>query len=324
MPHSSDRPRLLAAAFELPFEGLAMRPVGDARADHVRYLDRDLAVMVENYFSTTLDPDALDEAARAAWWARMDAGWSRPSDNPRETYVRRYWLVDDGVVVGTLGHQKDPGNHLVYLFSLYVTPSARGRRVASRALSLAERSAVAAGYFGIAVPTLWLWQRAVRYYLREGLWVRMWKHDLQFQRCPSFPRMECTFDATEARCSMEVDGAMTEMLRARRDGSVLELEKTEAYAALWRETKYYEIASSLESTFAVRLALEGWPLVRAENVGREVYSDMGSPEALADKIEWWEALGRDAGYVVDTPRIEAMAYRSRAELDDDDGLDDAP
>lgn len=61
-------------------------------------------------------------------------------------------------------------------------------------------------------------------------------------------------------------------------------------------------------TFALHLALAGWPLVRAAELWERRYdwSDLGMPEGLAYKITVFEEIARARGYDVRTPRIPGV------------------
>jgi hypothetical protein len=60
----------------------------------------------------------------------------------------------------------------------------------------------------------------------------------------------------------------------------------------------------------------GWPLARSQKDWDEsYYADAGPPEALAYKIEIWEAWERKNGWRVETPRIPGLAYPTWDELE---------
>jgi hypothetical protein len=70
-----------------------------------------------------------------------------------------------------------------------------------------------------------------------------------------------------------------------------------------------------ESTLAVAIASRGWPLARSPALLEEMRGgDAGAPEALAERIRWWEAWERERGWIVETPRIPGSTYPSLAEL----------
>jgi hypothetical protein len=70
-------------------------------------------------------------------------------------------------------------------------------------------------------------------------------------------------------------------------------------------------------TFALHLALAGWPLVRSEEAWEHRYhwSDGGEPEGLAYKIEIFEAVFRERGFEIRTPRLPGLKYRDLDEIE---------
>jgi hypothetical protein len=70
------------------------------------------------------------------------------------------------------------------------------------------------------------------------------------------------------------------------------------------------------------VSLAGWPLIRSEEAWerRWHWSGAGEPEGLAYKIEIFEAVYRERGFDVRTPRIPGIQYRSLEEIDADDSL----
>jgi hypothetical protein len=63
------------------------------------------------------------------------------------------------------------------------------------------------------------------------------------------------------------------------------------------------------STFAVALAVHGWPLLRAgDDIDDAAVYDAGGPSVLAYKIGMFEALDRASGFDVRTPRIPGLPY----------------
>lgn len=71
------------------------------------------------------------------------------------------------------------------------------------------------------------------------------------------------------------------------------------------------------STFAVALAVNRWPLLRA-GLDEVAGYDVGGPDVLARKIAIFEFLDRRNGFDVRTPRIPGLPYEAIArELVDD-------
>jgi hypothetical protein len=69
------------------------------------------------------------------------------------------------------------------------------------------------------------------------------------------------------------------------------------------------------STFAVALAVHGWPLLRAgEDIHEAAVYDAGGPNVLAYKIGLFEAVDRANGFDVRTPRIPGLPYDAIARV----------
>ncbi|MGH7554123.1 MAG: hypothetical protein ACREMQ_13970 [Longimicrobiales bacterium] len=72
------------------------------------------------------------------------------------------------------------------------------------------------------------------------------------------------------------------------------------------------------TTLALAITLARWPLIRSEHHWHQARtSDLLHPEALADRIQFWEALAGKYGWRVVTPRIPGLDYPSWTELEED-------
>lgn len=270
------------------------------------WLDCDLAVLAENRLGDRTDPHELDKDRRADWKKRATS--ERASRlGARSKYETCHWLLEDGERVGTIAIWNSTlGSPVARLSSFYVFPAKRSRGVGGRALAR-MREIFARHRLGIRLETSWSWQRTVRFYQRAGMWVYMWKRDLALGAFHDTPPPHIEVGEREAHLSVRVDGEEIVLQRARRRGDVLELddpprelEDDERLGRAWWEAS---------STLSLALALEGWPLVRSPEMWERMhYADAGPPEALAYKIEIWEAWDRHHGWIVDTPRIPGLAY----------------
>jgi GNAT superfamily N-acetyltransferase len=306
--------RLLAAHERLVRHGV-LSPLSTDPAEVQLWMDCQLASMVENRFFVPVDPMTLATAERDRWRKAALAPDERLDDpHTLDWFLRAYWLTSEGERVGTLALDHGPGTRLLAVSSLYVLPPRRRHGAAGRALRLAYEAARAEGIPGLRIPTHWTWQSAVRFYAARGLWVTSWKHSLAFtiQDLPPY-RIEMSGD--RARFAIELDGRWHVAVEARRGGDRL----------LWHETPVLERMTEERSpavwlvpeTFAVGLALEGWPLIRSDELWakRHQFSDCGPPEGLAYKIEIFEALDRRSGFDVRTPRIPGLRYRDFDDID---------
>lgn len=269
----------------------------------------ELASLVEGHLHEQVDVDRLSDEERLAREHRVtyDGGLLR---SPHGGYNIPFWLLADGRRVGTIAvATMFSGLGLLSVSSLYVDPSARRRGLARRALEATLRAAIANGGHGLRLDTDWTWQPSVRFYARIGMWVWMWKHDLVFTWQPQLPDYRVEMGQKEARFLIERDDAWRTVVTAQNLGERLGWETHD----LGREP--LDVSHSVSGTFALHLALAGWPLIRSDESWERRYnwSDAGEPEGLAYKIEIFEAVCRQRGFEVRTPRIPGLQYR---DLDD--------
>lgn len=283
-----------------------LAPVATDGPEARAWLDCDLASLAENWLGDRRDPRDLDEARRADWQARaLD---EHPmSIARRNEYDRCYWLLEDGERVGTLAlANSSRGSKRLYLASLYVLPTHRGRGTGRRAMGKVMNTLRRHG-LGFRLDTSWCWQRTVRFYLQLGLWVYMWKRDLSFCWDPGTPPPRIDVIEATASLSVTLGGAPIVLARAHRGADTLFLEESPRTRP--RDERLGEAYWHAESTLALALALHGWPLVRSREAWeRSYYADAGAPEALAYKLTLWEAWAHKRGWLVNTPRIPGVEY----------------
>jgi ribosomal protein S18 acetylase RimI-like enzyme len=294
----------------LTAEGV-IEPLSGEEAENRNWNVCELESLAEGNFHLQLDGDGLSEEERLAYERRVTFD-GNPFASPHDTYRLPFWLLADGRRVGTIAiGTMYSGLGLVSISSLYVNPAERRRNIARRALEAVLRTAITHGAGGIRLDTHWTWQPAVRFYARIGMWVRMWKHDLVFTWRPDLPPYRVEIEGSEARFLIQQDGRWRAVVTARNLGDRLGWEAEN----LPRES--IELSHSIPGTFAIHLALAGWPLVRSEEAWehRHYWSDAGDPEGLGYKIEIFEAVARERGFDVRTPRIPGIQYRGLAEID---------
>ncbi len=301
----------VAAAHEDLVRGGAVEPLADE--DERLWLDCDLASLAENRLGDVKDPRALDDARRAEWSARATTD-EACSMRVRRSFERCYWLRDGASRVGTIAVSTSTlGGAALRVSSLYVFPSHRHAGVGRRALERV-RATLALRNLGVSLETSWCWQRSVRFYLRAGFWLRMWKRDLQFVSYPNTPPPAIIVAEDEITLSARAAEGPVVLSRARRRGDTLELTKIDK-EKVERDPALRDAWWLASSTMALAMALAGWPLVRSpEEYERSWAADGGPPEALARRIVIWEALDRHYGFRVDAPRIRGLAYATWDEL----------
>jgi GNAT superfamily N-acetyltransferase len=197
------------------------------------------------------------------------------------------------------------GLDLLSIESLYVDPAARRRGIARRALEAVFQAAVDHGTGGLRLDTNWTWQPAVRFYAHIGMWVWMWKHNLVFTWRRDLPPYRVEIGASQAHFLIQQGKRWRSVVTARPLGDRLGWEPS----GLKRQLG--EAHHHVPGTFALHLALAGWPLIRSDEAWERRYhwSDSGEPEGLAYKIEVFEAIERERGLDVRTPRIPGLQYQ---------------
>jgi hypothetical protein len=281
----------------------------DPGPDEAAWRDCELASFAENRLGDDADPREISDDRRTLWAARATTeALSLPS---QRSWDRCYWLVEDGRRIGTIALASSLlGGLRVRVGSLYVYPPERGRSVVRRVLG-ELRAALGRQGLGLRLSTSWTWQRPLRLYLRMGMWVRMWKHDLDLFWDARSPAPEIAFTGDRATLSVTIEGETQLLAEARREGDRLDF-----FDESVRRSDVAGLRFDAASTLALALALEGWPLIRsAEEWQQSYWADGGPPEALAYKITLWEAWCGKHGWRVETPRIPGLEYPTWSELE---------
>jgi hypothetical protein len=185
---------------------------------------------------------------------------------------------------------------------------ARGRGIAARALGALYDAAIEVGLDGVYLNTNWSWQPAVRFYLRLGFWVRNWKHCLLLMRARELCAYRVEIDGARATFVARLGDAWTPLIDAEHRGTILGWSQRAAFESL--DDQDSPLVYLAPGTFALHLALRGWPLVRSADLRERRYEwcDMGMPEGLAYKIAVFEAVDREHGFDLRTPLIPGVDY----------------
>ena len=149
----------------------------------------------------------------------------------------------------------------------------------------------------------------MRFYLRLGFWVRNWKHSLVLMRSRELLPYRVEVDARRATLSVQMaEDTWTPIIDADNCGDSLGWFERVAFGSPTDD--FSPVQYLAPGTFALHLALRGWPLVRSADhwAERHRWCDMGMPEGLAYKIAVFEAVDRERGYDVRTPRIPGLDY----------------
>ncbi len=299
-----------------------LRPVDVGCLDECRlWRACQLCTYLEYRLQGVPDPRSLTEAAIQDWSRRGLASGERLGDPAELGYYHPYWLMIDGSFVGSLALALwDPGwgETFMWVASLYVFKEWRRRGHGGDVMAELEALAARLDLGGIRLDTHWVWQDAVRLYLRRGFWVANWKRGLSLVRYASDPSYmvrhhECRLDFV-----LNDPGGLASrpipLISASREGDRL----------IWEDHRPVQPLPGLdtgsrgavEPTFALWLAMAGWPLIRSPEhwAERHHWSDTGMPEGLAYKITVFEAYTRRCGFRVETPRIPGLSYPEWGEL----------
>jgi GNAT superfamily N-acetyltransferase len=308
--YKAEQSSIEACCRQLVSEGV-IEPLSTDEDDTRNWNLWELASLVEGHFHEQLDVVRLTDDERLAQERRSTFD-GRPLASPHGGYRHPFWLLADGQRAGTFAVATIIlGLDLISISSLYVEPSFRRRGLARQALEAAFRAAISNGAGGLRLDTSWTWQPAVRFYARIGMWVWMWKHNLVFAWHRDLPPYRVEVGESEARFLIQQGDGWRPMIVARRLGERLGWEAEDL------EGQPLAASHCFPGTFALHLALAGWPLVRSDETWarRWHWSDGGQPEGLAYKIEIFEAVDRQRGFDVRTPRIPGIRYRDLEEID---------
>jgi hypothetical protein len=308
---ADDRARFEAIVRPL-IENGTLEPIADRDDDAQRWMDCDLCSFVENRFHERLEPASLTLEQRAAWSCRALAKSERLMDPRRSDFAAAFWIMDSGVRAGTLALPTIlVGNQFLQVFSLYVFPARRSGGLAYRTLRAVYQASTAAGFLGIRVGTPWTWQAAVRRYLfRYGMWAWGFKRSIDFIWAVDLPPYTVAVGDRTARFAVDHGARTVELISASHDGDLLVWNESPALSS--RELGD-SVSFHARATFAVALAVHGWPLLRAGDDLDEVAAyDTGGPDVLAYKIAIFDHLDRQSGFDVRAPRIPGLPYEAIA------------
>lgn len=279
------------------------------------WMNCELAARVENRFVDALiDPRGLGDEAREEWRRRATPE-ERIEDPHEESWQRRaYWLIDQGERAGTIAlSATSTGVGRMSISSVYIFPEHRRRGLVRRVLERAYELLREYGGRCVRVAVPWAWQPAVRFCLNRGMWAAGWKHELVFGWSKSLPRWAIEEHAPDRATFVAwIDDRFVPLIEAKHEGARLGWELLTAFDA-----QDWDVRHASPGTFAVALAVRGWPLIRSTGAWsmRRYWSDFGGPEGLARKIEIFEARDRRHGFDLRTPRIPGIAYRSLEAID---------
>ena len=271
----------------------------------------ELCTFLEYRVDGAPDPRSLSDEAIVDW-ARLGLTSAEVPGDPADLGDHLpYWVVIDGRTLGTVALSarcSGRGRPSLWIASLYLFPEERRQGYATLITATLEGIARHLGLAACRLETDWLWQGAVRFYLRQGFWVANWKRGLSLVRYVDARPYRIWVHGARMDFVLGGDADAVPVIRARREGGTLVWEQCPVAGA--GDQGYLEPRSWVAPTFALWLAVSGWPLIRgpADWERRYDWSDTGMPEGLAYKITVFEAYARHCGFRVDTPRIPGLSY----------------
>ncbi len=299
------------------FERMPMlRPVDPAReAERLLWRACELCTNVEYRLDGCPDPRRLSDPEIDAWRHRGLSSDELLGDPVEMHNYQPYWIVIGGERIGSIALMVlDMGwiQPSLWVSSFYLFREFRRQGHASLVMTKLEEASRCLGLAGVRLETSWLWQPAVRFYLRQGFWVVNWKHFLSLGRGQSDPGYRVA--VTPTRMDFLLCGEDRPLISARRDGKTLIWEGQSSKGRLLDEGR--DPCPRAASTFALWLAVSGWPLIRGADAWERRYhwSDVGMPEGLAYKITVFEGDARHRGFRIDTPRIPGLIYPAWEDL----------
>lgn len=286
-----------------------LAPVADEPEANLLWRKMDLISTLESCLGEKVRPEDLDksrwESSRHRIGRQFRIQTFELASQPDAFFgpAGRFWLQHNGQRVGTIQLEALPGEPWLQVMALYVAPEHRGQGLASRVLQEAIDAAKEAGLLGLRLGTLWIWQKTLRFYLDRRFWVWDWRHDLRLVRHRQWPEWQFSLDGGVAAFDVvdPSDSSRTRLFRARQIREHLDLEEL-------CPDRSPEVQVPAASTFAVLLALNGFPLIRSEQewTRRRSSSEAGHPESLARHICRSEASARRDGWRVETPDIPGL------------------
>jgi GNAT superfamily N-acetyltransferase len=269
----------------------------------------ELAIYANHRLHEPTNGLTLEADRRRELEQRVIVGDERLMDLTRVEWLDFYWIERkaDDRRIGIVSVQRPVSDSqpFIKVIDLYIAPPFRGAGLGLATLRTIREDVEARGFAGITLHTEWCWQAPLIYFLSHGFWVSGWKRDLSLVWMSDLPGYEIVNDGEGLTFLLrpvdESGKPGVALYRARKHGADdrwLKWQETEDALQRVNDPRRFFEWHYGRCTFAVELALRGWPLVRDERAWAERlrWSDAGMPEGLADKIRIFEHLERDKGF----------------------------
>lgn len=267
----------------------------------LRWQSCQLCIYADNRLPGARSGFELSEDQRRDLTERALGRGERLVEVERVDWVQCFWVYREGRRAGIVSVERPlPGiQPFLMVYDLYIAPAYRGTGLGFGVLTALRQAAEERGFAGITLHTEWCWSRPLRYFLSRGFWASNWKRYLSLVLLSRLPEYEIRESDDELSFWIrDADGSNVRLFFAARRGEWLDWDETdEAQALVTDPARFYQWHYG-RCTFAVHLALRGWPMVRDPKSWRERlrWSDSGMPEGLADKILVFQQVEREKGF----------------------------
>lgn len=271
------------------------------------YRNMDLCIFLDSRYTFNLNPFDISPRDFINYQKKYLTCEESVADPTAHNFYKDYWICQDDTVIGNFSIKKPLGSHCIYLevVSLYILPEHRKKGYAKKLLDTINKIVQLSGFSGILIGTGWIMQKNIRYYLKRNMWVLSWKRFLYFIHDKDLPAYKVLFNKDEASFSIFLDEWQV-VYKVKANGEFLDWQEINLPKTEELKDQHHRI----QATFSLHLAIHGFPLKRSKETWHDRYtwSDVGMPEGLAHKIEFWEYWERIHGFPLNTPKIPGLDY----------------
>lgn len=184
----------------------------------------ELCTFLEYRLDGAPDPRSLSDEAILDWARRGLTSDEAPGDPADLGDYLPYWVVIDGRTLGTVAlsiRGYGCGRPSLWIASLYVFPEERRKGYAALITATLAGIVRHLGLAACRLETDWLWQGAVRFYLRQGFWVANWKRGLSLVRSVDARPYRICVHGSRMDFVLSGEAGQSPVIRARREGGTL-------------------------------------------------------------------------------------------------------
>lgn len=289
-------------------------PLNEKNLDEVeRWRGLELSIFIENREMESPNPLEFTQEDQKNWAEKVLTVEERALfvSEKHWKFYKHYWVGKVENPLGIFSISLSASSYsCLPVWSLYILPEYRKRGIAEQVLGVLQDAALLFGFQGIRLTSDWTWQVPVRFYLKKKFWLHNWKHDLVFVKMKDMPKHRIVKQKEHLRFDLEEKRWWKPLLIAKRQEDDW-LSWKETLFGLKIKDKNPTLFHLSQNTFALALAIQGWPLIRNEEMWakRKNHSDCGEVEGLAHKIPIFEAISHNDGFSsFQAPRIPRLEY----------------